>query len=292
MKIIKITPDQHIFTQKLHDIAKPPSSLCYVGQLPETSPPVVAIVGTRKPSKYGVEVTQRLAYDLAKHGIVIVSGLALGVDAIAHKAALDASGITLAVIVNQLPDISPKTNISLARQIVANGGAIISENVDPDKNYIAKHSFLWRNRLVSGLSDAVIITEASAQSGTLNTAGHALNQGREVFVVPGNITSPLSEGCNNLLKQGAVPVTEAKDIIEIIAPGLLKNSKSNGQSRLPIGDTPAENIILQLISTGQRDGEILQQQSSLSASEFATSLTMLEINGIIKPLGANQWTLK
>lgn len=292
MKINRIAPDDHIFTQRLAGIANPPKSLCYIGNLPPKEIPTVAIVGTRKPSKYGVEATEKIAYDLAAQGVAIVSGLALGVDAIAHRSALEAKGLTFAVVTNQLPDISPRTNLTLARQIVAQGGAIISENTDPDKNQIYKASFLMRNRIVSGLSDAVIITEAAAKSGSLNTAGHALAQGREVFVVPGNITSPLSEGCNNLLKQGAIPVTQASDVLEVIAPELLKPSKTRQQTQLPLGDTPAENTILQLIGSGIRDGETLHQNSKLPAAEFSTALTMLEINGLIKPLGANQWTIK
>lgn len=290
MKINRISPDEHIFTQRLGDIADPPKSLCYIGELPENQVPVVAIVGTRKPTKYGIEVTQRLSYDLAKAGAVIVSGLALGVDALAHKAALEAGGLTVGVIVNQLPDISPRTNISLAKEIIKNNGAIMSEYATGEDAVVARWSFLKRNRLVSGLADAIIITEAAAKSGTLNTAGHALTQGREVFVVPGNITSPLSEGCNNLLKQGATPVTSAKDILEIIAPELL-TGKNNSQSKLPLGDTPEENTILKLIASGVRDGDQLLAQANLSAANFATAMTMLEINGLIKPLGANQWTL-
>lgn len=291
MKINRIRPDEHIYTQRLEDIADSPESLCYIGKLPENRVPTVAIVGTRKPTRYGTEVTERLAHDLAKRGVVVVSGLALGVDALAHKSTLEAGGTTLAVVANVLPDISPKTNLPLARQIVASGGAIISEWGDDDQVPIGKWSFLRRNRLVSSLSDAIIITEATAQSGSLNTAAHALAQGREVFVVPGNITSPLSAGCNNLLKQGAIPVTEVSDILEIIAPHLLPR-KVGRQSKLPIGDTSAENILLQLLASGIRDGEQLQAKSNLSASDFASTLTMLEINGLVKPLGANQWTIR
>ena len=291
MKINKIRPDEHNFTQILSNIADPPKSLCYIGKLPENNPPVVAIVGARKPTPYGTEVTQRIAYDLAKKGVVIVSGLALGIDAIAHKATLEAGGTTIGIVVNALPDISPRSNLALARSIVAQGGAIVSERAEGDGGLIAKWSFLERNRLVSGVADAVIITEATAKSGTLNTAGHALMQGKELFAVPGNITSPLSEGCNNILKQGAHPLTEARDVLEIIAPHLLGRTQGS-QTQLLLGDTPAENTILQLLMTGVRDGEQLQQQSDLAPADFATALTMLEINGLIKPLGANQWTIR
>ena len=291
MKINKILPANSVFTEKLSLIDNAPEYINYLGELPESVTTVVAIVGTRKPSRYGVEVTSRIAYDLAKSGAIIVSGLALGVDALAHQAALDAGGITIGVVMDELPDISPKTNVPLAKRMIDSGGAIISEWSKGDNTTFNRASFLKRNRLVSGLADAIIITEAAAKSGTLNTASHALAQGREVFVVPGNITSPLSEGCNNLLKQGATPITCAQDVLEVIAPDLLLSNKQK-QPSLLFGDTPAETTILQLIASGVRDGEALQQQSKLSAAEFSTALTMLEINGLIKPLGANQWTIR
>ena len=291
MKINKILPANSVFTEKLSLIDNAPEYINYLGELPESVTTVVAIVGTRKPSRYGIEVTSRIAYDLAKSGVIIVSGLALGVDAIAHQAALDAGGITIGVVMDELPDISPKTNVPLAKRMIDSGGAVISEWSKGDNTTFNRASFLKRNRLVSGLADAVIITEAAAKSGTLNTASHALAQGREVFVVPGNITSPLSEGCNNLLKQGATPITCAQDVLEIIAPDLLPSNKQK-QPSLLFGDTPAETTILQLIASGVHDGEALQQQSKLSAAEFSTALTMLEINGLIKPLGANQWTIR
>lgn len=289
MEINRIIPDEHNFTQRLASIANPPKSLCFMGTLPTSGAPVVAIVGSRKPSAYGREVTEQLASDLAKAGCIIISGLALGIDGIAQKAALEAGGTVIGVIPNELPDISPQTNYKLAMNIIKNGGAILSEWKKGDGKVVNRWSFLERNRLVSGLADAVIITEAAERSGTLNTAAHALSQGRDVFAVPGNITSPLSAGCNALLKQGAYPATEAKDILHIIAPEQLKKSD---QSQLPLGSSPEETIIINLIAGGVRSGDQLQQQSGLSASNFSTALTMLEINGVIKPLGANNWMLK
>ena len=289
MEINRIHPDEHNFTQRLASIANPPKSLCFMGKLPTSDAPVVAIVGSRKPSAYGREVTEQLASDLATAGCIIISGLALGIDGIAQKAALEAGGTVIGVIPNELPDISPQTNYKLAMNIIKNGGAILSEWQKGDGKVVNRWSFLERNRLVSGLADAVIITEAAERSGTLNTAAHALSQGRDVFAVPGNITSPLSGGCNALLKQGAYPVTEAKDILQIIAPEQLKKPD---QSQLPLGSSPEETIIINLIASGVRSGDQLQQQSGLSASNFSTALTMLEINSVIKPLGANNWTLK
>lgn len=285
MKINRATPDKHNYLRLLSEIPSPPKQLYVTGTLPAERLPSVAIVGTRKPSSYGKEVTQRLAYDLAKKGLVIISGLALGVDGIAHRAALEAGGITIAVLANGLPQIYPATHKDLADQITKQGGAVLSE-YEPETS-ARTYQFLQRNRIVSGLSDAIIITEAAARSGTLNTAMHALEQGKEVFVVPGNITSPLSTGCNTLLKQGARPATCADDILEVIAPDLLQS-----QATLALGSSPLETTIIQLLTSGVRDGEELQRRSGSTISEFNTALTMMEITGSIRALGANQWTLR
>ena len=290
MEINRIRPDEHNFTQRLASIANPPKSLCFMGTLPTSDAPVVAIVGSRKPSAYGREVTEQLAGNLAKAGCIIVSGLALGIDGIAQRAALEAGGAVIGVIPNELPDISPQTNYKLAMNIIKNGGAILSEWKKGDGKVVNRWSFLERNRLVSGLADAVIITEAAERSGTLNTAAHALSQGRDVFAVPGNITSPLSAGCNALLKQGALVATTATDILDVIAPSTTQSATD--QAVTPLGETPAENTIIDLLRAGLRDGDQLQQQSGLTPADFATVLTMLEINGVIKPLGANNWTLR
>ena len=285
MKINHISPDKSNFLQIITTIALVPKTLYYLGTLPDTRRPTVAIVGTRKPTKYGQEVTHRLAYDLAKRGVVIISGLALGVDGIAHRAALEAGGTTIAILGNSLPGIYPASHRQLAQDIIANNGAILSE-FEPDSPTYPSN-FLQRNRIVSGLADAVIITEAAAKSGTLNTAGYALEQGREIFVVPGNITSPLSVGCNRLLKQGASAATCAEDILEVIAPQLLQP-----QAQLALGENALQTTIIQLLQAGVRDGDELQIGSKASASEFATELTMMEINGLIRALGGNQWALR
>jgi DNA processing protein len=284
MKINRISPEKHPYLQIIGNIAKVPEKLHFIGILPDSRLPSVAIVGTRKPTAYGKEVTHQLAYELAHRGVVIISGLALGVDGIAHRAALEAGGTTLAVLGNGLPDIYPATHKSLADDIIKNGGAIISEYEPgvPARQY----RFLERNRIVSGLADAIIITEASSRSGTLNTAMHALEQGKEVFVVPGNITSPMSSGCNALIKQGATPITSFEDVLEVIAPHLLEP-----QSTFSLGNNPTETTIISLLQAGVRDGDELQQQSGIEAAEFSTTLTMMEIAGTIRSLGANQWTL-
>lgn len=286
MIINKISPDKHNYLQIVGSIDKSPKTLFYAGTLPERRIPTVAIVGTRKPTAYGKEVTYRIAHDLAKHGVVIVSGLALGIDGIAHTAALEANGSTIAVLPCGLPKVYPATHRDLAAAIIEKGGALITE-YDSDHEFSYQSNFLQRNRIVSGIADAIIITEAAARSGTLNTASHALNQGKEVFVVPGNITSPMSAGCNALLKQGARVALCAEDILEVICPGVL-----DAQSTFPLGTTPMEVVILEHLANGLRDGEEIQRATGYSAIDMNTALTMLEINGAIRSLGANQWTIK
>ncbi len=283
MKINSITPDESKFLQSLSTIAKPPKSLHFIGKLPETEVKTVAIVGTRKPTAYGKEVAERVSRELSQAGIVVVSGLALGIDGIAHRACVAAGGTTIAVLGNGLASVYPSSHRELAAQIIKSGGALLSE-YEPTAPALP-HQFLERNRLVSGLADAVIVVEAAARSGTLSTAAHALEQGREVFAVPGNITSPLSLGCNALIKQGAIPLTSTQDVLDIIAP------RSSTQTKLVFGDTPQEATIIELLQSGIRDGEELQIKSKLQTAEFNQTLTMLEIKGIVKALGANQWTI-
>lgn len=284
MKIKSIRPDESVFLQIIDTIAVKPKIVYFVGSLPTDRPPVVGIVGTRKPTSYGKEVTFKLAYDLAKKGVVIVSGLALGVDAIAHKAALEAGGTTIAVMAGGLDSIYPGTHRHLAQQIIDSGGALISEY--PPGISVRDFQFLARNRIVSGLADAVIVTEAAARSGTLSTVMHALDQNKEVFAVPGNITSPMSVGPNRLLQQGAHPALEANDILQVIAPHLLQ-----AQTTLNLGGNPVEIKIIDLLKEGVRDGDALQSASGFEASEFSQAITMLEIGGLIRGLGNNKWTI-
>jgi len=191
----------------------------------------------------------------------------------------------LAILGNGLPGIYPSSHKTLAKEIIEKNGAIITE-YEPETS-ARQHHFLARNRIVSGLADAVIVVEAAAKSGTLNTAAHATEQGKAVFAVPGHITSPLSAGCNALIKQGAFPATSFEDILEVIAPERLQP-----QTSLALGTTPLETKIIQLLQEGLRDGDQLQQLAEVDASEFSQTLTIMEINGVIRALGANQWTLR
>jgi DNA processing protein len=152
---------------------------------------------------------------------------------------------------------------------------------------IMRHNFIARNRIIAGLADVLLVTEAALKSGSLHTARFALEQGKEVLAIPGNITSDTSEGTNNLLKAGATPVTELGDILY----HLHMDPSQAAVPQRPIGDTPTEQLILDLLVSGVNDGAELQTQSQLNAAEYNQSLTMLEITGKIRSLGANRWTL-
>lgn len=287
MQIVKIAPKDYEYSKNLEFIPQSPERLFVAGDLPKSRIKTVAIVGARKPTAYGREVAEKLATDLARAGVVVVSGLAYGIDACAHRGALDGGGVTIAVLAGGLDKIYPASNRGLADRIVQNGGALISEY--PEGVPAMKHQFLERNRIVSGLADVVIVVEAAERSGTLSTANHALEQGKDVFAVPGNITSPLSAGCNRLIKMGATPLLSVQDILEVLNIG--DDSSRTAQTSLISGDNDEENKILEIIASGERDGAQILEKSGLEVSVYNRTMTMLEIKGLIKALGANKWGL-
>lgn len=267
------------FTSILSTLHIPPSELYIAGAVPNTRIKSVAIVGSRKPTPYGIEITHKLAYDLAKQGIVVISGLAYGVDAIAHKAALEAGGVTIAVLANGLHRVYPASNIGLAEEIIKKGGAIISEK--PVGEEARNYDFLRRNRIISGLADAIIVTEATEKSGTLSTVGHALDQNKEIFAVPGPITSLLSVGPNKLIQQGAHVVLAAQDVLNIIAPEIQPT-----QTLLPLGDMALEVSIFKLVQKGINTTEsLITELSSEPAPAILQTLTMMELKETISITG-------
>ena len=208
--IISITDKE--YPQILKEIYDAPISLYIRGNKNILNDDALAIIGCRECTSYGRNITKQLAYDIAKNKINIVSGLAKGIDAIAHKGAILSGGKTIAVLGNGLDIIYPSENIPLAKEIIKTGGAIISEyplGAKPEKQ-----NFPERNRIVSGMSKGVVVVEAKEKSGTLITVDFALEQGRDVFVVPGNINQENSIGTNELIKQGAKLITSYKDVIE------------------------------------------------------------------------------
>lgn len=273
---------------KLRAIADPPKKVFALGQGDLdalTSQPCIAIVGSRKVDDYGRYVTTQLASELAELGIPIISGLALGVDALAHSAAVKAGAPTIAVLASGIGNITPRSNYQLAAAIAKNGYILSEHDGDYEPR---KHDFLIRNRLISALADGVLIPQAAARSGSLNTARHALEQGKTVMAVPGPITNPLCEGTNNLIKMGATAVTCVDDILHALGIELV--SKTDTDYEL-LAQNAAELAIIQKLGSGVSDADVLISECGLSPQECNVHLTMLELRGVIKPLGANQWTL-
>lgn len=287
MLVNKISSNHSSFPDKLKTIPSPPKTLFSVGNLSKLlDSPVVSVVGSRAVTPYGKQVTTKLVSELGSRGVAIVSGLALGVDALAHQAALDSGGYTVAVLPSPVTAIYPASNRQLAQRMLESGGALISEYGDDDRSEAFKMRFIERNRLVSGLADVLLITEASEKSGTMHTANFALEQGKTVMAVPGNITSPTSIGTNNLIKAGAIPVTDVSDILTAL-------KIDNEQVQLEIlADNMEEEAILVLIKQGITDSTELLAQSLLDSKQFNQTLTMLEITGKIRPLGNSHWGLK
>jgi DNA processing protein len=245
----------------------------------------LGVVGTRKITSYGKEITANLVAGLVSAGFVITSGLALGVDGMAHQTTIDCNGKTIAVLGAGVEVVYPREHADLYRKIIATGGAIISE-VAPEK-FVAKGIFPARNRIISGLSQALLVTEGAIDSGSLITARAALDQGREVFAVPGPINSPMAEGTNYLLKQGAKLVTRVEDILEEMG---VTNKASNsarlpdGQvtqlpnKNLPKGETPQEQKILDLLYHENLEFDDLVVKTGFEAGQLISILTNLELN--------------
>ena len=291
MKINEIRPLDTEYTSPLDSIALKPKLLYYYGTWPEKRIKTVAIVGARKNSKYGEEIAYNLAKALAEKGIIVVSGLAYGIDSIAARGALAGGGTTIAILGTEIERIYPAEHTQLAEEIVAKGGVVASEYHLGDQIY-PKTSFLERNRIISGLADVVIVIEARERSGSLNTASHALTQGKDVFAVPGDINRQTSQGCNRLLANGANPYLGVKDFLEYLLPGAKPKSKKAQLEQISLfADTPAERNILTLLASNLRDGDLIMEKLDMDVIVFNQTITMLEIKGAVKSLGANYWTL-
>lgn len=271
---------------QLAELPQPVRKLYYQGDLPDLlTRPRVAIVGSRRASAYGQQVTGQLAKELAQAGVVIVSGLAYGIDSIAHRATLLAHGQTIAVLPAGLSSVYPRAHANLAAQIVEQGGALISEYPN-DHMTIMKHQFIARNRIIASLSDVVVITEAAEKSGSLHTAQFALEQGIEVMAVPGNIYSSTSGGANQLLRTGAAPVTCVQDILDSL--GL-----QPAQQTIYSPNNPLEARIIELLQQqGQANSDTLLGDSKMTVTEFQQTLSLLELHGVVRQASPNTWILQ
>lgn len=247
--------------------------------------PLVAIVGSRKYTSYGERVAYRLGEDLARSGCIVVSGLAYGIDALAHEASLEAGMETIAVMGNGLDDASlyPRNNVTLARRI-AEHGALVSEY--PPGTPANTYTFPMRNRIIAGMSLGVVVIEAAEESGSLITARLALDYNREVFAIPGSIFSPVSTGTNRLIREGAKIVTSVSDILEEF-PALMPTAQpgDTAATRASAGLSPEEQKVLHCLSHEPLHVDKIIQAATLETAAVSSILSMLEIKGLVKNVG-------
>lgn len=281
-----ITIESEEYPALLREISRPPAVLYSRGDWEALSLPTVAIVGTRNPSIYGREVAKDLSGALVKENICLVSGLALGIDGVVHKSALENNGITAAVLGSGLDVIHPRMHERLAKEIIENGGIVLSEF--PLGTPPLKHHFPIRNRIISGLSKGCMVIEAGQRSGALITARFALEQNREVFAVPGSIYQESSIGPNNLLKMGARVVTDVNDILYTlnisVSTPIRKKSVINA-------DNPEEAKIIQILSSEPLHIDEIVQNSGLTATITNATLTMMEIKGMVRNIGGMNYVI-
>jgi DNA processing protein len=293
-----LTYDDPLYPRLLREIPRPPPLLYVRGDPTCLSLPQLAIVGSRNPSGGGSENAERFAHYLAERGFAITSGLALGIDAAAHRGALRAGGKTIAVMGTGIDLIYPSRHRQLAQDIVDNGGALVSEFPLGTSSHAS--NFPQRNRIISGLSGGTLVVEAAVQSGSLITASYALQHDREVFAIPGSIHNPLARGCHQLIRQGATLVETAQDIVDQLA-GLLsykrQEVKSARAAQPELFAEPAvvdegpqlgedERCLLQALGYDPLPVDLLAERTGLDVGNLSAQLIGLEIKGLIQQVGA------
>lgn len=273
------------YPEKLLKIPSSPYGLYVKGKLPNKKKRSVAIIGARMCSNYGKGMASLFAKELAVAGVEIVSGMAHGIDSIAQKSALDARGMTFAVLGCSVDICYPRENFSLYMDILEKGGGILSE-YPPSTPPLAKN-FPARNRIISGLSDAVLVMEAKEKSGSLITADMALEQGRDVYALPGDVTSALSRGCNQLLRQGAgVLISPGETLLDL---GIINTGKKQEKNENKIMLESAENMVYSCLGLHPKSLEELSDEISMNIPELLDILIALEIKGCICEIGKNYY---
>lgn len=277
--------DDDNYPELLREINNPPFLLYIRGSFNPNLQPSLAVVGSRKYTRYGSQAAYGFAQELARCGLTVVSGLALGIDAIAHRGALDVHGRTMAVLGGSLDDknIGPRSNFNLAREIIETG-CLISEY--PVETAPSPNLFPARNRLMAGLTLGTLVIEAAENSGSLITASLALDFNREVFAVPGSIFSPVSSGTNRLIKNGAKMATGAQDILEELQL-VLRQTAAEMKSVTQI--TPEEEKVLAILSHEPLQVDRIIKLTKLDASVANSILTVLEIKNLVKNIGGQNF---
>jgi len=278
--IVEVKLGDKNYPRLLSKISDPPKKIYCRGNLDLFHTNCLAVVGTRKITSYGKEVAEKIVSGLSESGFTIVSGLALGIDAVAHRTALDYNMPTIAVLGSTIDDtgIGPRSNFPLAQEILNNGGLIISEYRNKDDIYRA--NFAIRDRIVSGLSLGVLVIEGAEKSGSLITARSAVDQNRDVFAVPGSIFSQTSAGTHWLIKNGAKLVTSAADILEDYDKNIKLDLSASNQ--ISTRDPIQQKILVILDDKGELTTDEVIKESKLETSQVITALSMLELQNKIK----------
>src|SRR3989344_4906465 len=274
------------YPANLRQISDAPPVLYFRGTLLPADDLAVAVVGARHATVYGRQVTEKLVSGLVSSGLAIVSGLARGIDSIAHRAALSAGGRTIAVLGSGVDTIYPPENWELAGKIIQNG-AIVGEF--PLGFPSVPSNFPARNRIISGLSLGVLVTEAAEDSGSLITAGQAAEQGREVFAVPGPIVSKMSRGTNNLIKEGVHPATEASDILQILEIERKAQQQTRNKKLETSKMSKDQKKILDLLDGSSKHIDLIARETGLSIDKVSSALSLMELSGLVKNYGSGIW---
>lgn len=281
-----ITAESPLYPRQLREIHAPPIVLYVWGELTERDQHAIAVVGSRRTTHYGLESAKKLSYQLAYAGLTVISGLARGIDTAAHQGALAAKGRTVAVIGSGLSKLYPPENAALAEKIRSGNGAVVSEfsmEIEPDRQ-----TFPMRNRIISGWSHGILVVEAGLNSGALITASQALEQGRSVYAVPGNINVPTAQGSNRLIQQGARLVMDANDLLDDLQI-LLPETKPSPQATVRTLPqlTADERRIYDAIETTETSIDDIATKSSLPNGTVSSTLLRLELKRLVKQLPGN-----
>lgn len=286
IKVITILDSD--YPKRLKNIYDRPYVLYGKGSLLEEDSLSIGIVGSRKATSYGKWACEKFSKELVHMGVTILSGLALGIDTIAHKTAIREGGRTIGVLGNGIDVIYPKTNKDLYDEVASNG-MVLTEF--PFKTQPMAYNFPRRNRIISGLSLGVVVIEAKEKSGSLITAHLALEQGKDVFALPGNINSLYSRGTNKLIKDGARPLLEIEDIVEEIKELQLKISQDKGDRIDYSNLSDVEIKIVEIMKEGPLHSDLISYKTGLDISTVISVITILELKGIIKELNSRVFTL-
>jgi DNA processing protein len=278
-----LTLESEDYPPQLKQIQGPPACLFVKGSILESDRRAVAVVGTRRASSYGKAMAEKIASELAAMGLTIISGLARGIDGIAHRAALGVKGRTLAVLGSGIDQVYPSEHRQLAAKI-CESGAVISEY--PPGTSPEGHHFPARNRIISGLAMGLIVIEAAERSGALITADFAAEQGRDVFALPGDITRKNSGGTNRLIQDGAHPVLSSADVFEVLD---LYPQEERAQEPIEYPENDVQTALLAILGKEPAHIDSLHQITGLPIQDIQAALSMLEIRGTIKPLGAMRY---